>query len=230
MRHTESRAVARASIGTAVSRLTHGRRDRRCPLLVASVLDGCDGEVARLTYTESKLGCWIETFGDYVYYLAVLAGLSIGAVRSTGDPIVGWLGTGTIAGTLLTFALLIVLRQFATGGRPERLQQIVRQPFDTSRDRWARLMGKLAFVGTRSTMPYGIAVFALIDALPLFVILTLVAAQAYWISLAVKWGQLRPRCPATARACLFPPSRFPRPDRPPVRFDAGAAARRGTRS
>ena len=33
--------------------------------LAASVLDGCDGEIARLKYQESALGCWIETFGDY---------------------------------------------------------------------------------------------------------------------------------------------------------------------
>ena len=29
--------------------------------LAASVLDGCDGEIARLKYQESALGCWIET-------------------------------------------------------------------------------------------------------------------------------------------------------------------------
>jgi phosphatidylglycerophosphate synthase len=51
--------------------------------LAASVLDGCDGEIARLKYQESALGCWIETVGDYSYYIAIFSGLSIGAVRQT---------------------------------------------------------------------------------------------------------------------------------------------------
>ena len=42
--------------------------------LAASVLDGCDGEIARLKYQESALGCWIETVGDYSYYLAIFVG------------------------------------------------------------------------------------------------------------------------------------------------------------
>ena len=50
--------------------------------LAASVLDGCDGEIARLKYQESALGCWIETFGDYSYYIAIFIGLTIGAVQA----------------------------------------------------------------------------------------------------------------------------------------------------
>ena len=51
--------------------------------LAASVLDGCDGEIARLKYQESALGCWIETFGDYSYYVAIFIGLTVGAARRT---------------------------------------------------------------------------------------------------------------------------------------------------
>ena len=60
--------------------------------LAASVLDGCDGEIARLKYQESALGCWIETFGDYSYYLAIFVGLTVGAVARTGWPGFYWLG------------------------------------------------------------------------------------------------------------------------------------------
>ncbi|MDQ3211851.1 MAG: lysylphosphatidylglycerol synthase domain-containing protein, partial [Acidobacteriota bacterium] len=78
--------------------------------LAASVLDGCDGEIARLKYQESALGCWIETFGDYSYYIAIFIGLTIGAVRSTGSETFYWAGGIALGGTLLTFALLIYLR------------------------------------------------------------------------------------------------------------------------
>jgi uncharacterized protein (TIRG00374 family) len=52
--------------------------------LAASILDGCDGEVARLKYQESAFGCWLETVGDYTYYFAIFIGITVGAVRSTG--------------------------------------------------------------------------------------------------------------------------------------------------
>src|SRR4051794_23964660 len=32
----------------------------------ASILDGCDGEVARLKLMESDFGCWLETVCDYL--------------------------------------------------------------------------------------------------------------------------------------------------------------------
>ena len=35
----------------------------------AGILDGCDGEVARLKLLESDFGCWLETVCDYLYYL-----------------------------------------------------------------------------------------------------------------------------------------------------------------
>ena len=63
--------------------------------LAASVLDGCDGEIARLKYQESALGCWIETFGDYSYYIAIFIGLTVGAVRADARrEIFYWLGGG----------------------------------------------------------------------------------------------------------------------------------------
>ena len=39
----------------------------------ASILDGCDGEVARLKLLESDFGCWLETVCDYLYYLVIFA-------------------------------------------------------------------------------------------------------------------------------------------------------------
>ena len=51
----------------------------------SSVLDGCDGEVARLKLQESAFGCWLETVCDNLYYLFIFSGLTIGLVRSSGN-------------------------------------------------------------------------------------------------------------------------------------------------
>lgn len=49
-----------------------------------SVLDGCDGEVARLTYRGSHAGQWFDTVGDDITNYAFFFGLSWGLYTATG--------------------------------------------------------------------------------------------------------------------------------------------------
>jgi phosphatidylglycerophosphate synthase len=166
--------------------------------LAASILDGCDGEIARLKYQESALGCWVETIGDYTYYIAIFVGLTIGAVRYTGEPVFYQIGTTALVGTLITFGLLIYLRRYITNGQPERLQATTKAHFYESKKKWAWLVAKLAFCATRSTMPYGILAFALLGILPGIIVLAAIGATVYWVSLTIRMphmlatGQSRP--------------------------------------
>jgi phosphatidylglycerophosphate synthase len=154
--------------------------------LAASILDGCDGEIARLKYQESAFGCWVETIGDYSYYLAIFVGLTTGSARYTNAPAFYWVGAVALAGTLMTFALLIFLRQRITNGRPERLQATAMAHFYASKRRWAWLVAKLSFCATRSTMPYGIMAFALLGILPGILVLAAIGANVYWMSLLIR--------------------------------------------
>jgi phosphatidylglycerophosphate synthase len=154
--------------------------------LAASVLDGCDGEIARLKYQESALGCWIETFGDYSYYIAIFVGLTIGAVRQTGVEAFYWIGGLALAGTLLSFAFLIYLRSRITAGRPDRLHAIARERFTADPTPLSRLIWRLSFTATRSAMPYGIFAFSLVYGLPAIVVLAAIGANIYWVSVVLK--------------------------------------------
>ena len=158
--------------------------------LAASILDGCDGEIARLKYQESALGCWIETFGDYAYYIAIFIGLMIGAARMTHMPAFYWIGALALTGTLLSFALLIFLRTRITAGRPERLHAIAKERFTAEPTWWSRVAWRLSFTATRSAMPYGIAAFAVANLLPGIVVLAALGSNLYWISLMVKLRSL----------------------------------------
>jgi phosphatidylglycerophosphate synthase len=158
--------------------------------LAASVLDGCDGEIARLKYQESALGCWIETFGDYSYYVAIFIGLTVGAVHRTGWHGFYWLGATAMAGTIITFALLIYLRSRITAGRPEKLHAIARDRFRAEPSWWSRIIWRISFVATRSAMPYGIMALSLAGMLPLVVVLAAIGANTYWISVVLKLRHL----------------------------------------
>ena len=159
--------------------------------LAASVLDGCDGEIARLKYQESALGCWIETFGDYSYYIAIFIGLTIGSVRQTGYEAFYWIGGLALAGTLLSFALLIYLRTRITAGQPEKLHAIARERFKAAGESWwSRMIWRVSFVATRAAMPYGIMAFAIVGALPAIVVLAALGANIYWVSIVIKLRHL----------------------------------------
>jgi len=158
--------------------------------LAASVLDGCDGEIARLKYQESALGCWIETFGDYSYYVAIFIGLTVGAVTRTGWQGFYWLGAIAMAGLLLSFALLIYLRSRITAGQPDKLHAIARARFKAEPTWWTRIIWRISFVATRSAMPYGIMALALVGLLPLVVVLAAIGTNIYWISLVLKLRHL----------------------------------------
>jgi phosphatidylglycerophosphate synthase len=158
--------------------------------LAASVLDGCDGEIARLKYQESALGCWIETFGDYSYYIAIFVGITVGAVRQTGFEIFYWIGGLALTATIVTFAMLIYLRARITNGQPEKLHAVARDRFRAEPSLWSRIIWRISFVATRAAMPYGIMVFALLYILPGIIVLAAIGANIYWITLVIKLRDL----------------------------------------
>jgi phosphatidylglycerophosphate synthase len=50
-----------------------------------SVLDGCDGEMSRVTYRGSLAGEWLDTIGDDLTNYGFFAGAAIGLYRQTGS-------------------------------------------------------------------------------------------------------------------------------------------------
>ena len=158
--------------------------------LAASVLDGCDGEIARLKYQESALGCWIETFGDYSYYIAIFVGLTVGAAHRTGWDAFYWFGAIALAGLFAAFGLLIYLRSRITAGRPDKLHAIARDRFKAEQTWWSRIIWRISFVATRSAMPYGIFALSLVNLLPLVIVLAAIGSNTYWISLVLKLRHL----------------------------------------
>jgi hypothetical protein len=132
----------------------------------------------------------LDTFGDYAYYLAILVGITVGAVRTTGWLWLYTCGMAALAGTAVSFAMLLYLRRHITDGRPEQLHAIAKARFNRRRTWWSRAVCRVSFVPTRAAMPYGILALTLLDALPIVIILWAVAANAYWISLSLKLRDL----------------------------------------
>ncbi len=71
-----------------------------------SILDGCDGEVSRLTFRSSKLGQWLDSIGDDVTNYMFCLGLAVGQARVSGQNYLYWAGGLTLAAQCLASGVL----------------------------------------------------------------------------------------------------------------------------
>jgi phosphatidylglycerophosphate synthase len=149
--------------------------------LFASIMDGCDGEVARLKLLESDFGCWLETICDYAFYLFLLVGMSIGRWRSSGTR------SYLVYGGLLFFAALASLLATAWGrrrlaaGRPEQLLKIWQGHAESRPSNPFLYFGRhTEFIVRRCFFPYALLVFALFNLMSVAFVLSVIGANLVW--------------------------------------------------
>jgi phosphatidylglycerophosphate synthase len=75
--------------------------------LCSTIIDGCDGEVARLTFQESEFGGKLDLMMDNVVHLFLFPGIALGLYREDGDPIALVLGGLTLGGVLLSLIVYL---------------------------------------------------------------------------------------------------------------------------
>ncbi len=77
---------------------------------LAAVIDCCDGEVARLTFTESPFGAWLDIAMDNVVHMAIFAGIAVGSYLRLAGEDGAWvplaLGSAAVLGNGLSFWLV----------------------------------------------------------------------------------------------------------------------------
>ena len=88
--------------------------------LLHSILDGCDGEIARLKLLESHWGGVLDFWSDNVVHVAIFAAISVGWSRQVGASWPLALGALAVLGTLASagFVFASTMRGPAASGRP----------------------------------------------------------------------------------------------------------------
>lgn len=148
----------------------------------ASILDGCDGEIARLKLLESDFGCWLETICDYLYYLLIFAGLTIGLARSSGKDIYLDWGAVLLAGAVMSILVTGVGRHWLAGRRPEQYLGIWQKKAETRKSNPILYIGRhTEFMIRRCFWPYALLVFALLDLSRIVLFLAAIGANLVWV-------------------------------------------------
>lgn len=133
--------------------------------LTAVVLDHSDGEVARLTLTESAVGEWLDIAVDTVVHAALVLALGVAAARLTGDGLAA--GIAAAAGVVIS-AAVGKLWPPATAPRRDLLDRL------SSRDGFYAML--LLFLALRLGAP---------GWLPALLGVVAAGTHAYWVARAL---------------------------------------------
>ena len=149
--------------------------------LWASILDGCDGEVARLKLQESAFGCWLETACDYLFYLFLFVGMTVGLWRSSGSRMYLACGGLLLFGAIASFLATAWERHRLAADRPEQLLKIW-QAHAESRPANPFLYAArhTEFIVRRCFFPYALLFFALFNIMNVAFMLSAIGANLVW--------------------------------------------------
>jgi phosphatidylglycerophosphate synthase len=148
----------------------------------ASILDGCDGEVARLKLQSSDFGCWLETICDYLYYLFIFGGMSLGLARSRGTNAYLMWGALLGFGAITSFLTVGYMRQRFAGSHPEKFLSIWQKKAETRQSNPLLFLGRQTeFIIRRCFLPYAFLVFAVLNITRFAFLGAAVGANVVWI-------------------------------------------------
>ncbi len=101
---------------------------------VSVIIDCCDGEVARLTFSESKFGQELDIWADNIVHIAIFAGIACGAYlqgpwEQTHLPLI--LGASAVLANVVSLLLVNIARQLRSRPRDtQRLSKRERQQIE----------------------------------------------------------------------------------------------------
>jgi phosphatidylglycerophosphate synthase len=151
--------------------------------LAASILDGCDGEVARIKLQSSDFGCWLDSVCDYLYYGFMFAGMAVGFARHTGDRSYLMWGGALLFGAVFTVILAMIGRRRLAGDRPEQyLKKWQENAERRASSNPIMYIGRYTeFMVRRCFLPYPFLVFAIFNITQVGFFLAAIGANIAWM-------------------------------------------------
>jgi len=149
--------------------------------LLHSILDGCDGELARLKFSESRFGGVLDFWGDNVVHAAVFACIAVGWSRSdsAGSLWPAVAGLAAVAGTLLSasFVYRFAMQGRERGGSVPQFKSVSRAP--------ATRLSRMADALARRDFIYLVVVLSAFGKAHWFLVMAAIGAPAFFLALVV---------------------------------------------
>lgn len=150
-----------------------------------SVLDGCDGELARVRFQQSHIGEWLDTLVDDFMNVALLSGISVGLYRSGYS--LAWTIGGFLAVGMYLFYNVVSYRELIRQGVGGELINIRwkaargRDMKSMASNKSAGLSERLLAMGRRDFFVFGWLILAVLHLMPITIIWALIVAGiSFW--------------------------------------------------
>lgn len=122
---------------------------------LASILDGCDGEVAQVRLRDSKFGAFIDTATDYLGYVFFIIGITFGAFHASGESVVFWVTGLSLLYLLLALRLGILYVRKKGSASMRALDQDIAACKKTKHKVWyLRFFGHIHHLGRRDVFSF----------------------------------------------------------------------------
>jgi phosphatidylglycerophosphate synthase len=169
---------------------------------LSSLMDHCDGMVARLKFMESDFGTWFEGTVDNTATLVVYIGMAIGLYRETGVAHHLVVGGLLVFGAVMSFVTTAHQRKRFSGDNPADYPNRMHRKLEENSGNLFLWFGRKAyFIARRAVLPYYMLLFCLLDFRVLFLGWSSLGANVYWIFTLYSNRLLRPAAvPKTAGA------------------------------
>ena len=146
--------------------------------LLHSIIDGCDGELARLRFQESRWGGLLDFWGDNLVHGAVFSAMALGWSRSIGERWPLALGVSAVLGTFAS-AYFIYRRMMRPGRDDED-----RRPLYTSVAKHETRLSRVADAVSRRDFIYLVLILSAFGKGHWFVMLAAVGAPVFFLVIA----------------------------------------------
>jgi phosphatidylglycerophosphate synthase len=165
---------------------------------LTSILDGCDGEIARAKFLSSPQGERVDRLADSAGNILFGVALPLGLYRTSGNPLYIWLGG------FLLLSVPILLALVHLNSRSEHYHHTTGrlQARFASRPALGRLITGITRLFSHDSLALLALLLALLGAMPVFLYLIVVGTTAYyWLLLArtrqpaAPWGPEAPYAP-----------------------------------
>ncbi|MDX8411003.1 MAG: CDP-alcohol phosphatidyltransferase family protein [Mariprofundaceae bacterium] len=140
--------------------------------LLHSILDGCDGELARLKFMESRNGGVLDFWSDNAVHVAVFASLGFGLTTQQGEAWPLWFGATAVIGTIAS-AWMVFNHTMRKSKRDGPLYTSVSTAADKS------MIVRIADMLSRRDFIYLVLVLAIFGKLHWFLIASGIGAPIY---------------------------------------------------
>jgi choline kinase/phosphatidylglycerophosphate synthase len=138
----------------------------------ASIIDGCDGEIAKLKFMGSRMGEWIDTLADNTSYMVFFMGVSYGMYALTGEGYVLALGLMAVTLSILGVSLMSVYIKNLGSGSIASFNRAFSEEVPEEKKNWLhRASCSVKFASRRDFFAFMFCVLALANQL----------AAIYWI-------------------------------------------------